>query len=927
MNPDAVSIPLPGAPELPFVNREEELSLLGRTFDLTIQGKGQVVFVTGEGGIGKTRLVYELAKHARSQGAMFAVGSSYEGEGLVPYAPWIETIRAIVAQSAPSMFGKTMGRTVAEVGRLVPELEERARELGIKGWLSGPGERLSIISSTDAERVRLFQAVTDFLTHISQQRPLVLFLDDVQWADPASLQLLHYFCRRIKTHRILVLGAYREAELPEEHPLSPLLLNLNRERILQKVALQRLTTTDVSLLISSQLGGEVVAPEFVKLVHSRTGGNPFFVEEVLRSLIEDKQAYRSSVGWTVREIGQVEIPSTVKALIKQRISRLDEETLQILSTAAVVGMDFQYEIMEKVTGADEDRLIQQLEKSIRSGLVKEVRSEREVTYVFADEQIRDYLHDELSIIRRRKIHVRITQAMEQLYQRDREQNLEELAYHSIQAGNAEKAAEYSLLAGDRAASLHAHAAAKKHYANLLELLDPGQLDERLEALTRLGDASYRLAESGQCSRYYNDALALARQLKQTKKIAQLCAKLGSALWLLGNDKQGALKIFREGVMALENEEDTHEEAEICQAIARLLVNTGDMDSGLEWCDKAIQLAKKLDDREVLAQSLITLSFGLRPNRATKADVFRYLEEAIRISLENGFDDAACRGYNNLGGQTVLLKFDYAKAKETYLKGLDYSRKAGYENYAGWMEAELARFAYYPLGEWDKAWEIAKQSLLIGSERGELPFIHGDALVALGMVALLRGNQGEAEDYLKRAYRITEESSISTVSYEACLALSKLHIERNELEKAEQYLAKGVEMGKQWGYAGPFEVLLELVRVYCIKNDLDKAREVYTKIKEAAEELDEKGAYAFEHWASGLIASTDKDWIRARDQFKASSELWSELKHPHNYAQTLLESGRAASRSGGAEEARRSIDEARGVFIRLGARLDLAKIES
>jgi pentatricopeptide repeat protein len=153
----------------------------------------------------------------------------------------------------------------------------------------------------------------------------------------------------------------------------------------------------------------------------------------------------------------------------------------------------------------------------------------------------------------------------------------------------------------------------------------------------------------------------------------------------------------------------------------------------------------------------------------------------------------------------------------------------------------------------------------------------------------------------------------------------LHIERNELEVAEQYLVKGVEVFKKLGY-GPFEGFFELIRVYCMKNDLDKAREVYGKIKQAAEELDEKGAYAFEHWARGLIASTDKDWIGARDAFKISSELWSELKNPYNYAQTLQGFGRAASRSGQSEEARRSIDEARGVFTRLGARLDLAKIE-
>ncbi len=167
--------------ESPFVDRQEQLALLNDLFARTLTRKGQVVFLSGEGGIGKTRLVHELGSHSRKQGAIFAVGTSYEGEGMIPYGPWVEAIRSILAQSPAGIVAKSISHAVAEVGRIVPELAVRARELGIKGWLSGPEQAFRLVATDDAERVRLFQSVTDFLIHSSNQRPLVLFFDDAIW--------------------------------------------------------------------------------------------------------------------------------------------------------------------------------------------------------------------------------------------------------------------------------------------------------------------------------------------------------------------------------------------------------------------------------------------------------------------------------------------------------------------------------------------------------------------------------------------------------------------------------------------------------------------------------------------------------------------------------------------------------------------------
>lgn len=360
-----------------------------------------------------------------------------------------------------------------------------------------------------------------------------------------------------------MITAYRDVELSEEHALSRLLVDLNRERILRKIVLNRLTTDQVAEVISNHLGGGPVAAEFAKLIYSRTGGNPFFVEEVLRSLSEDSRVFKSAEGWTIREIEQVEIPSTVRSLIRQRVTRLGDN-VQILTAASVIGMEFEYELLKRVSGQQEDLLIGELEKAVRAGLVKEKRIGSQVSFVFADEQARDFLYGELSIIRKRKTHAKIGQALEQLHEKSIDHHVEELAYHYVQGGEAGKAVEYSIKAGDRAARIYAHPEAKKHYTNALDLLEEGRLSERLEVLTRIGD-SYLLHYTHQeCVKYCTEAAGIAVQLKENRALARLYAKMGTKTWYEPALYAQALEYYREGLRVLGEEKDSPEEAAISQ---------------------------------------------------------------------------------------------------------------------------------------------------------------------------------------------------------------------------------------------------------------------------------------------------------------------------------------------------------------------------
>ncbi len=908
------------------MNREEEFALLDRLLDRSLSGRGQVVLVTGEAGIGKTRLVREFGQRTKKHGALFAVGHSYEEEELIPYASWADALRTIVRQVSVERLVKKLGPSAAEVGRLVPELAAEAGELGIKSWLSGPEKGFQALAPS-AERFRLFQAITDALVYASKEKPLVILLDDVQWADTASLQLLNYLGRRMKEERIMIIGTYRDLELSDDHPLSRLLLDLNRERVLTKIPLSRLSTEHVASIIVNYLGNGVVAHDLVVLIHSRTGGNPFFVEEILRSLWEQGQMHKSENGWTIRETSQVEIPSSIRALIRQRLSRLGEDTARLLSAGAAIGTDFEYELLQRVSGSDEEHVLAQLEKAIRAGLVREQRSGKDARYVFTDEQIREFLYNDLSFVRRRRLHAQIASAIENLFANEVERHVEELAYHFILGGDVGKAAKFSLMAGDRAARLHDYHDAVKHYQNVLDLIGEDPSNERIAALTRLGLVFLRTGEYARLVRAWEEALSMAERLKQNREAARLYSNLAWAHFWFGLDKKKAIESYQKALGILEKEHEPHQEARIYQEIARILVLTLEKEEGLQWCEKAIRIAREIGAREILAEALQTRALGLPPNRNTKSLIFENLEEALKISLEDNLDDSGSRSYDNLGSALSLVTADYGRAKQFFLKGLEYSRKSINLSYEAVIGGELALFAYIPLGEWDQALETANQGLRVSSERKDFAVSGGEmwALLPAGVVNLLRGNLNSAEEQLMSAYRTAEKAQISDWNYPLRLALGRLYRSKNDPELAESYFLKSVEIGVRsvWQHA-PCEAYFELARFYLAKGDRARALGYVENLRRGAEELDERWARALASWADGLLADEGRNWGDALAFLRKSSELWKELHHPYYYAQTLFELGKILRKDKDMAGAATCMEEAKAIFKQLGAKLDLAK---
>ena len=903
--------------EAQFVDREREQNTLRTLLHHTYEGRGCVVFIAGEAGVGKTRLAREIGHYAEFSGSVFLEGSSYEHEGIIPYSPWIDILHSLVKRTSVDSLRKLQGWMLAEIGRLVPALLARAEELGLKGWLMGPRASSMTASSTDQDRVRLFQAVVDFLASEAGRHPIVIFLDDIGWADTASLQLFHYVARRAPQHKLMLIAAYRDTELPEEHPLTKMALDLNRQRTSRTISVTRFNQEYVSKLLKAHMNGPV-SGELSQLIYTRTGGNPFFVEEIVRSLMDDGLLSKSPQGWALLDQKDVQIPTSIRAIIRQRTGKLGEECLNLLSIASLAGMEFDFDIVKRAAGYTEEASMGLLEAAMSSQLVREKRRGSKVYYSFSDEQVRDFLAEQVSLLRKRKYHLALGEALESAYKDTIEDHVAEIANHFLEAADVPRARDYSIRAGERAVQLHAHSDALKHYKNALELVDERDLKGRLDLLTRLGRIGYVRANYKEVLQFCGEAVKVAESLGARGRIAELYGMIGVSCFFHQNSPKEAVENLIKGLGAIKDSEDIGQEASLCSQLGRVLSLTGEIEQGRSWVEKAIELATKAGAYEALAHSYQTVALCL-PIK-DKNLIIEYYQKALSLSIEHGLEDSMLRAYNNLSGAYSNIKGDLKRSRELLLEGIKRARSSGYVEHELFMLGGLVWTDFY-LGEWKaceaEAQEVIKLANELGWKNRAAPYL------ALGAIALARGDLPEAARILDIILPIVTGSGRAGSMGPYWFLAGQIHLVRNELDKAEEAFLSALRSGRPvWG-EDAIEPLFELVRLSLKKGNLDKSTEYYQGLDRRASEFGENWTHCFELWARGLISESRGDVKEAIDALLECTVVLRESGRRYDLPQALVDLSRCQAKVGQNREVEKSLEEARDIFHQLGITRKLA----
>jgi eukaryotic-like serine/threonine-protein kinase len=574
-----------------FVGREKEMDELRAGLEDALSGRGRLLMLVGEPGIGKTRTSEELATYAGLRNVQVVWGRCYEGEGAPAYWPWVQAIRSYVHDRDPQELASEMGPGAADIAQVVPEVKERL-----------PGLPAPPALEPEQARFRLFDSITTFLKNASLKKPMMLILDDLHWGDKPSLLLLQFLTRELRGSRLLVLGTYRDVELGRAHPLAQTLGELGREGLSHRILLRGLTEQDVARFIEITSGAKPPAA-LVEAVYRETEGNPFFVNEIVRLLVTDGRLEKADTvtSWSVT------IPQSVREVVGRRLDHLSEPCNRVLTIGAVIGREFDVATLERVEEVSGDRLLEALEEAVAARVIAEVPRSAD-HYSFSHALIRETLYEELGTVRRVRLHRQIGETLEEMHSASIDAHLPQLAYHffeAAQGGDVDKAVVYAKRAGERAVALYAWEDAANQFEHGLQALDlqtPVDGGRKCDLLLAMGDARFGAGDVQESKSAFRRAADVAKELKDGERLA---------LAALGYGRHRDVGLVQEDVVAILREALDGLPAQDSALRARLLGRLGQemYYASLEEWDaltrEAIEGARRIGDKTALSDALFS----------------------------------------------------------------------------------------------------------------------------------------------------------------------------------------------------------------------------------------------------------------------------------------------------------------------------------
>jgi tetratricopeptide (TPR) repeat protein len=616
-----------------LIGRTSHLEALFRFIEQACGGHGQTVLIAGEAGVGKSRLISEATARLGSSEAMTPratvvtlVGHCFEQDTALPYAPLLDLLRTFVATCDPDAVAASLVQIAPDFVKLLPELA---------AFLPDPVRSTAL--DPVQEKRRLYQALLDLFTRLSATQPLLLIIEDLHWSDETSLEFLLYLARRVSPHPILLLLTYRSEEVHPE--LARFLAALDRERLAPELLLSRLSNDEVGAMIRAILAlPRPVDADFLAMISTLTEGNPYFIEEILRSLITEGEISSTQGAWVSNSRRELHIPRSVQVAVQRRLDYLSPGAREVLSLAAVAGRHFDFALLQQLTQRQEAELVQLIKESITAQLVVEKSEE---VFAFRHALTRQAVYTDMLARERKALHRSIAETMERLEASALEAHLGDLAYHFYAAGAWTKALEYAQRAGEQAQHLYAPRAALEHFTHAVQaarhLAVPVPLDlyrARGQAYQMLGEFEHarsdyeqalhaaltthnRVAEwqslldpgylwternLEQAGDYFHRAIELVREMGDQSTLAHTLNRVGN--WYANREQpHEALHYHQEALEIFHRLNDQHSLAETLDLLGTTTLAAGLLPSGVTYYEQAIALLRALGDRQLLISSL------------------------------------------------------------------------------------------------------------------------------------------------------------------------------------------------------------------------------------------------------------------------------------------------------------------------------------
>lgn len=760
-----------------LVGRNAELTEARELWLRAREGRGHAVFLSGEPGAGKTRLARELTIQAAVDGALVLWGGCYEYEAATPYLPFVEAFRRWTREEKDDgKLREILGDAATQIAKLAPEIETRL----------GPFPERQTLAPHE-ERLLFFDAVAQVFSNIGRKQSLLFYADDLHWADHGTLWLLSHLLRQLREERVLIVGAYRETELDRTHPLAKSLVDWNRERLITRIVLRRFNESETGDQLGALLG-ENVSGEFAVAVHRETEGNPFFVEEVLKALIERGSVRRESGRWRRCDMDQLLIPQSVKEAIGHRLDRVSQNCNEVLRVAAILGKVFTFEELSAAAEQNEDVLLDALDEAVNAQLIAAGSGD---SFSFTHDKIREVLYEELNSIRRRRLHRHVAEGLE----RNCETvpcAVEKLAHHYIQAGDHQRGLEYAKQAAAKAEKVFAFDEAIAAYGRARDCAEAlGLTNEQLEQEEAIGKALMLHGETILAAEHFEKALALATD--PATRVRLQCQAAASLV--VSGDPRGS-EYLREALQVLDPVANPLETANALSTEARFHHLAGRHKKAIELLLRAGELVEPTAQGNSVStfaapmiSQIYAFTAGAYQHYGLYNEADRWARRAIEFGTRHNILFAQAAGHEFLGEDAVHTgNYEFGlKCAEREMEIADRLHSRERRAWAHFYAAQCRLF----LGQIQRAEQEFIEGITLAEAVGETRVLS----LFRPNLAIAQALQGRFDEALETATSNLQRSSSKLIytHFEALRCLADVRFRRNEIEEAESVCQEAHEL--------------------------------------------------------------------------------------------------------------------------------------
>jgi len=839
------------APAVPFIGREFELSELQRALEKVLDGSRRLILVSGEAGIGKTRLAEEFARRAADQGVRVVLARSSEVECAPAFWPWIQVVRSLIRDVAlrPNLF--SLGASVVEIARIVPELCDCL-----------PTFAASTTHDPRTARLLLFDGITAFLQRVARTQPILLLLEDLHCADQPSLLLLEFLLRETANVPLFVLSTHRETEMRLDARRQDLLSRAQRREGVQVIHLNGFVPTEVQDFVTATCK-VVPNTHLIDDLCDKTAGNPLFLNQLVQLLAAENRLSELTSATKIR----VTLPRRVQDLIAGQICSLPSACRQILEIASVIGRDFFVEILKSIAQLDHDQIFDALEIAEQANFIRP-QQDSHGRYRFTHELFREAIYRGLSASRRIRIHQRVGRSLENFPTDHQCPDYAALAHHFFQcatAGEAERAILYSVKAGEWACEQVAFEEAPAHFLRAVEILDatsPGDASRRCQLLLKLGDVQIKAGEREKARRTLLDAAKIATRAGEPKNLALVALRFAPDFLAIetGVFDSDLVELLEEALATLEKRDSAVRARLLVRLAIALHWSNNSERRRAELCNEALAMAERVGDSAALAY----VERGKQLALYSTAQPEHYLEPRHKNILAR--DDAPIALVLYLLRMTSLLIL--GRIEEFDLEAKSFRRMAEKlgQPQALWYSDLLYGTRSQMSGDYELAKRCATRFLAQGSRISDRNAVH--SFVLQSMMASI--DIGGLERYEPIVSEIAK-SSPRILGWRAGLALIFAELGRNDdariqLDALRANRILDIPERNEW-----FAAMGGLALTSKLIEDREFLERLYRKLLPHAEHFAVVGYCSF-FWGSvhhllGVIAGEIGGWQAMRTHFE------------------------------------------------------------